>query len=60
MNFPIRIIWEGKASSTYDQTTIERRLEVLRTTDTDEARREVEFLENLKQGQTHASDFSDT
>lgn len=51
MDFPIRVIWEGKASSSYDQATIERRLEVLRTTDTDKARLEVEFLEKLKQEQ---------
>lgn len=54
MNFPIRVIWEGKASSTYDQATINRRLEALRNTDTDETRREVEFLEKLKQENTHA------
>lgn len=49
MNWPIRVIWEGKASSSYDQATIERRLAVLADRQDEEAKREVEFLEKLKQ-----------
>lgn len=49
MNLPIRVIWEGKASSSYDRGTIDRRLDALKSVSTEEARREIEFLENLKQ-----------
>lgn len=49
--FPIRVIWSGKASSQYDEQTIERRLAVLADRQDEEAKREVEFLEKLKQNE---------
>ena len=49
IELPIRVIWKGKASSSYDLDTINRRLAVIALRDDDEARQEQEFLARLKQ-----------
>lgn len=47
MEWPIKVIWEGKASSQYDAETIKRRLAVLEGRQDDVAKREREFLLKL-------------
>lgn len=49
VEFPIRVEWRGKAHSSFDVDTINRRLAVIASRDDDEARQEREFLERAKQ-----------
>lgn len=48
-NLQIRVIWEGKASSSYDQQTIDRRLEILRDRTDADAEAEKAFLQEAKE-----------
>ena len=49
VELPIRVEWRGKASSSFTRETIDKRLAVIASRDDDEARREREFLERVKQ-----------
>lgn len=47
-NLQIRVIWDGKASSSYDQQMIDRRLEALRDRTDIDAETEKAFLQEAK------------
>jgi len=49
INLPIKVELKGKAHSTYDRATIERRLDILATRDDQAAREEEVFLRDLLQ-----------
>lgn len=49
VTLPIKVIWKGKASSIYDQQTIDRRLEILRSRTDEEAEKEKAFLQEAKE-----------
>lgn len=49
VTLPIKVIWKGKASSIYDQQTIDRRLEILRSRTDEEAEKEKALLQEAKE-----------